>query len=97
MIPTVAFACLHKCDERAPFVGAFIQGLQPGKSMLTTNLEITFSMVWTLAVANVIAAVMLMYWSNWTSKLAFISGHLIVPGAMLFILMGSGPQVLGTG
>lgn len=89
LIPTVAFGVPGSAMNALLLSALLIQGLQPGKSMLTTNLEITFSMVWTLAVANVIAAVMLMYWSNWISKLAFISGHLIVPGAMLFILMGS--------
>lgn len=89
LIPTIAFGVPGSAMNALLLSALLIQGLQPGKSMLTTNLDLTFSMVWTLAVANVIAAVMLMYWSNWISKLAFISGHLIVPGAMLFILMGS--------
>jgi len=56
---------------------------------LTKNLDITFSMIWTLVIANILAAGLLMAWSNQVAKVAFVRGHLIVPGAILFVLMGA--------
>ncbi|WP_226781378.1 tripartite tricarboxylate transporter permease [Oceaniglobus trochenteri] len=89
LIPTVAFGIPGSAMNALLLSALLIQGLQPGKAMLTTNLDITFSMVWAIAIANIVAAGLLMLWSNGISKLAFISGHLVVPGVMLFILMGA--------
>jgi hypothetical protein len=57
--------------------------------MLTTKLYITFSMVWTLLIANILVASLLMFWSRQVAKVAFLPGHLIVPGVILFVMMGA--------
>ena len=36
-----------------------IQGLRPGMEMLTSKLDITFAMIWTLIIANVARLLML--------------------------------------
>lgn len=89
LIPTVAFGVPGSAINALLLSALLIQGLQPGKAMLTTDLPITFSMVWTIAIANIIAAGLLMMWSYQVAKLAFISSHLIVPGVMLFVFMGA--------
>jgi hypothetical protein len=66
-----------------------IQGLQPGPQMLTTKLHITFSMMWTLAIANCVGALLLMVLANQVARVAFIRGHLIVPAVCMFVFMGS--------
>lgn len=57
--------------------------------MLTTELHVTFSMVWTIVVANIVAAGLLMIWSRQVAKVAFLPGHLIVPGMIPFVFMGA--------
>jgi hypothetical protein len=57
--------------------------------MLTTKLDVTFSMVWTLAFANIAAAVLLMLWANQLQRIIFIPAHLVVPAIALFVFMGS--------
>ena len=89
LIPTVAFGIPGSAINALLLSALLIQGLQPGRQMLTDGLPITFSMVWTIAFANIIAAGLLMVWSNQIAKLSFISGHLIVPGVMLFVFMGA--------
>jgi len=89
MIPTVAFG-IPGSPAMAILLGAFlIQGLTPGPEMLTEKLDITFSMVWSLAFANVIAAGLLMMWTNQLQKIIFIPSALIVPAIVLFVMMGS--------
>jgi hypothetical protein len=66
-----------------------IQGLQPGPQMLTTKLHITFSMMWTLGIANLIGALLLMVLANQVAKVSFVRGHLIVPAVCLFVFMGA--------
>lgn len=89
LLPTIAFA-IPGSASMAILLGAFtIQGLQPGPQMLISDLDVTFSLVWSLAIANVVGALALMFWGNQIAKLTFVKGHLIVPGVMLFIFMGS--------
>ena len=66
-----------------------IQGLKPGPEMLTSQLPLTFSMVWTIVLANITCALLLMVLTNQVAKIAFISGHLIVPAVIMFIFMGA--------
>jgi putative tricarboxylic transport membrane protein len=66
-----------------------IQGLQPGREMLTTKLNVTYSMVWTLVLSNLLGAGLLMLWSRQVAKAAFINSHLIVPGVVLLMFMGA--------
>jgi len=89
LIPTIAFG-IPGGPAAAILLGALlIMGLRPGPEMVTTKLHITFSMVWMIAVANIVAAGLLMASSKQVAKLAFISGHLIVPGVMMFLFMGA--------
>ena len=44
----------------AILLGAFlIMGLHPGPDMLTKHLAVTYSMVWTLVIANVITVLVM--------------------------------------
>ncbi|MBM3607486.1 MAG: hypothetical protein FJX29_03390 [Alphaproteobacteria bacterium] len=89
LIPTVAFG-IPGSAAMAILLGAFlIHGLRPGPEMLTTKLSFTYSLVWTLAIANVLGALALMLWSRQLAKIAFLRASLIVPGIMLFAFMGA--------
>ncbi|MEE9231131.1 MAG: tripartite tricarboxylate transporter permease [Acidobacteriota bacterium] len=89
LIPTLAFG-IPGSPAMAILLGAFlIQGLTPGPEMLTTKLDVTFSMVATLIIANVVGAALLMVWGNQIAKITFIRGHLIIPAVILFVFMGA--------
>ena len=89
LIPTLAFG-IPGSPPMAILLGALtIQGLTPGPAMLTTELHITFSLVWTLVIANIIGAGLLMLWANQLARLTFVTGHLIVPAVVLFVFMGA--------
>ncbi|NQV55695.1 MAG: tripartite tricarboxylate transporter permease [Rhodospirillales bacterium] len=88
LIPTVGLG-IPGSASMAILLGAFvIKGLHPGREMLTTKLDVTFSMIWMLIIANIFGALLLMLWSKQVAKASFINGHLIVPGVILFIFMG---------
>ncbi|MBI76408.1 MAG: tricarboxylate transporter [Rhodospirillaceae bacterium] len=89
LMPTVAFG-IPGSPAMAILLGAFvIQGFMPGMQMLTTKLDLTFSMVWTLAIANVLGAVLLLIWAKQIAKITFLPSHLIVPAVVLFVMMGA--------
>ncbi|MBL6864662.1 MAG: tripartite tricarboxylate transporter permease [Rhodospirillales bacterium] len=89
LIPTVAFGIPGSLGTAILLGALLIQGLKPGPEMLTTELHITFSMVWTIVLANILVAGLLMLWSKQVAKIAFLPGHLIVPGVILFVFLGA--------
>ncbi|MAF48132.1 MAG: tripartite tricarboxylate transporter permease [Rhodospirillales bacterium] len=89
LLPTVVFG-IPGAVAMAVLLGAFlIHGLRPGPEMLTTKLDITFSLIWTLAIANVLGAGLMLLWSRQLAKITFLRSNLIIPFITLFVLMGA--------
>lgn len=89
MVPTLAFGIPGDFAMSILLGALTIQGLRPGIDMLTTQLPMTFTMVWTMVLANLIGTALLLLWSRQVARIAFINGHLIVPTILLFMLMGA--------
>ena len=89
LIPTVAFGVPGSVGAAILLGALLIQGLHPGPEMLIAQLPFTFSLVWTLIISNVTAAALLMIYARQVAKVAFIDGHLIVPGVIMFVFMGA--------
>jgi hypothetical protein len=89
LVPTVAFG-VPGSATMAILLGAFlIHGLVPGPDMLTKNLDITFSMVWSIALANILGAGMCYAFSPQFAKLATLRYTLILPGVLGIVYIGS--------
>lgn len=69
--------------------GFFLLGLVPGPDMLTTHLTVTFSMVWTIVLANVITVVACFLFLNHLARLTTVRGHLLIPVIVVLIFIGS--------
>jgi TctA family transporter len=89
LIPTVAFGIPGSPGAAILLSALVIKGLQPGPDMLTVNLDLTFSMVWDIAFANILAAGLLMLLSRQVGKVAFLPAHSVIPGVMVVLLMGA--------
>ncbi|MDP2618792.1 MAG: tripartite tricarboxylate transporter permease [Hyphomicrobiales bacterium] len=89
LIPTVAFGIPGSASTAVLLGALLIQGLRPGQQMLVEKLAITYSMVWTIIIANIVAAVLLMAASRQIARLAFVPGHFIVPIVIVLVLMGA--------
>lgn len=89
LIPTLVFG-IPGSPPMAILLGAFlIQGLTPGPAMLTQHLDVTFSLVIILVIANIVGALLLMIWSRQLARLVYVPGRILVPGVTLFVLMGA--------
>ncbi len=89
LIPTVAFGIPGSASMAILLGALLIQGMTPGPEMLTVKLPVTFSMMWTLVIANVVGALLLMLLARQIAKVTFIRGHLIVPAVTVFVFMGA--------
>ena len=88
LIPTIAFGIPGSVGT-AVLLGAFlIQGLNPGPEMLTTNLNVTFSMVWIQVLSNIVAVTVALLILRQLIRLTYIPGTWLVP--FLMVLLGIG-------
>ena len=89
LIPTIAFG-IPGSAAMAVLLGALlIQDLTPGPEMLGSKLHITYSLMWTLAIANVAGALLLMLIARQLALVTFIDGRLLVTAITVFMFMGA--------
>ena len=89
LVPTVAFG-VPTSAGMAILLGAFlIHGLVPGPDMLTKNLDVTYSMVWSIAIANILGSGLCFLLSGQFAKLVTLRYTLILPVALNLIYIGA--------
>src|SRR6266481_4528515 len=89
LVPTVAFG-VPGSATMAILLGAFlIHGLVPGPDMLSKNLSITYAMVWSVALANILGAGLCYAFSPQFAKLATLRYTLILPAVLGIIYIGA--------
>ena len=89
LVPTVAFGVPGSAGM-AILLGAFmIHGLVPGPDMLSKNLHVTYSMVWSVALANIVGAGLCYLFSGQFARLATLRYTLIMPSVLGIIYIGA--------
>jgi putative tricarboxylic transport membrane protein len=89
LIPTVAFG-IPASSGMAILMGAFLLlGLVPGPDMLTKHLPLTFSMVWTIVVANIVVVAVSLLFINHIANLTTIRGSILIPFILLLCFIGA--------
>ncbi len=63
-------------------------GIQPGPTMVTEHLDIVWSLIWALAIANVICVVMLVAAAPWIAKLGSVKAGFLIPYVLVLALLG---------
>ena len=89
LVPTVAFG-VPGSATMAILLGAFlIHGLVPGPDMLHKNLDITYAMVWSVALANILGAGLCYAFSPQFARLATLRYTLILPAVLGIVYIGA--------
>ncbi|MDB5569722.1 MAG: TctA family transporter [Hyphomicrobiales bacterium] len=89
LVPTIVFGVPGSAGM-AILLGAFMMhGLVPGPEMLTKNLAITYSMVWSIAIANVVGSGLCYVFSSQFAKLATLRYTLILPVVLSLVYIGA--------
>jgi TctA family transporter len=89
LVPTIAFG-VPGSASMAILLGAFlIHGLIPGPDMLTKHLDVTYSMVWSVAIANVLGAGLCFMFSNQFARLALVRYSIIMPMILCIVFIGA--------
>ncbi len=89
LVPTIAFG-VPGSATMAILLGAFlIHGLVPGPDMLHKNLDITYTMVWSVALANILGAGACYAFSPQFARLATLRYTLILPAVLGIVYIGA--------
>jgi hypothetical protein len=89
LVPTIAFG-VPGSASMAILLGAFmIHGLVPGPDMLNKHLDITYSMVWSVALANLLGAGLCYAFSPQFARVALLRYTLICPAVLGIIYIGA--------
>ena len=89
LIPTLAFG-VPGSASMALLLGAFlIQGLVPGPDMLTSHLDITYTLAWSVAIANILGAGICFLFANQLAKIALVRIGILAPVVLAVTFVGA--------
>jgi TctA family transporter len=89
LVPTVAFG-VPGTASMAILLGAFlIHGIVPGPEMLTKRLDVTYLLVWSVALANVFGVAVCYVFANQLAKTALIRYGILLPTILAVSFVGA--------
>jgi TctA family transporter len=89
LIPTLLFG-IPGSGSMAILLGGFVLvGVEPGITMITEHLNLTFVMIWSLALANVLGAILCLAMANPVAKLTTIRYELLAPIMLMLIFFAA--------
>jgi putative tricarboxylic transport membrane protein len=88
LLPTLYFG-IPGSSGMALMLGAFVTlGIQPGPQLVSHGSDLVWALIWTLALANILAVALLLACAPWFSQLASIRTGLLVPFVVVLSLLG---------
>lgn len=89
LVPTIAFGVPGGAGMAVLLSAFLLHGLVPGPDMLGEKLDITYSIVWSLALANLIATIICLSLSGYFARLSVVTPGKLVPIVLAFIVIGA--------
>lgn len=88
LIPTIAFGVPANASMAILLGGFLIQGIVPGPDMLSKHLDVTYTIVWSLALANVFGTLICFAFANQFARIATIRYGVLLPIIMTLVYLG---------
>lgn len=89
LVPTLLFGIPGSGSMAIFLAGMILLGLQPGPSMVTRHLDLTYTIVWSLALANVIGTALCILISPSIARLTTVRFVIIAPFMVMIIAFAS--------
>ncbi len=89
LIPTLLFG-IPGSGNKVLLLGGFILiGIEPGLEMVTTHLDLTYLMIWSLAIANILGAGLCIGFASHISKLTLVRYYILAPVMVVLIFFAT--------
>ena len=89
LIPTLAFGIPGSSTLALIFGGLLIVGVTPGREILTSQLNVTFSIIWLLIIASVITSLLCLFFVKQMALATTLRPSLLVPFVLAMAVLGS--------
>jgi hypothetical protein len=89
LVPTLIFGIPGSGSTAVLLGGLILIGVQPGPSMLDEHLDLTYTIIWALAVANIFGAGMCFLISGHMAKITAIPFVYVAPFLIMVIFFGA--------
>uniref|UniRef100_UPI0030F3B451 tripartite tricarboxylate transporter permease n=1 Tax=Vreelandella lionensis TaxID=1144478 RepID=UPI0030F3B451 len=89
MVPTLLFGIPGSGTAAVVLGGLLLLGLQPGVSMLETNLDLTYTIIWSLALANILGAALCLGLARPVASLTRVPFVILAPLITILILFAA--------
>jgi len=85
LMPTLLFG-IPGSGSMAVFLGGMVLlGIQSGPNMVTTDLNVTYTIAWTLALASILGSLICFFFAYPIARLTFIPFNLVAPFMVMII------------
>jgi len=89
LIPTIAFGVPGSTIAALVLVVFWAVGVTPGPKLLTEHVDLVFLIVWSVALANIIGAVICYLLTNKLAMITKIPPHILAPLALTIVFAGT--------
>ena len=89
LIPTIAFGIPGSGGMALLLAGLLLMGVTPGREMLTKNLDLAFLMVYSVALANVLATILCLALTRPLAQLTVIRVQYWIPVILILLMIGA--------
>jgi TctA family transporter len=87
LVPSLLFGIPGSGTTAVLLGGLILLGVEPGPSMVSTNLNVTLSIVWTLVLGNVFAALLCLAMAGPIAKLTLIPSRIFAPFLLVILVI----------
>ena len=88
LVPTIAFGVPGSASMALLLSAFLLLDIPPGEEMLTTKLDLSYSLVWSVAIANVIGAGICLIGANQLAKISILRVGILVPIVLSVVFVG---------
>ena len=89
LVPTIAFGVPGSASMALLLSAFLLLDIPPGEEMLTTKLDFSYSLVWSVAIANIIGAGACLAGANQLAKISIIRIGILVPIVLSVVFVGA--------
>ena len=89
LIPTIAFGVPGGAAMALLLAAFTVHGLIPGPDMLTRHLDVTYTIVWSIALANILGTSICLLFTNQIAKIATIRANLLAPLIIVVVVLAA--------
>ena len=89
LVPTLIFGIPGSAATAILLGGMILLGVEPGIQMVSTNVEVIYTIIWSLALANIVGALLCVALAQPISRLTTIDFRLIAPFLIVLVMFAA--------